>query len=106
MNYRQQEEKDFKLQKLIEVYRNFKNEVNSIKELSEKLGNGFSTSTIQRYFHELYKKKLVEKDEYEEILDWFNNNKKISRSIGGKISQERYGFSKDELGHFIGGKKL
>ena len=31
----------------------------SIKELSEKLGEGFSTSTIQRYFHELYEKKII-----------------------------------------------
>ena len=106
MNLRQQEEKELKLQKLIEVYRNFKNNLNSIKELSEKLGNGFSTSTIQRYFHELYEKKLIEKEEYDEICEWLNNNKKISRSIGGKNSQERHGFSKDELGHFTGGKKI
>ena len=106
MNLRQQEEKELKLQKLIEVYRNFKNDLNSIKELSEKLGNGFSTSTIQRYFHELYEKNYIEKEEYDEICIWLNNNKKVSRSIGGKISQEKYGFSKDELGHFTGGKKI
>ena len=106
MNYRQQEEKEYKLQRLITVYRNFKNEVNSVKELSEKLGNGFSTSTIQRYFHELYNKNYIDKDEYDEICAWLDNNKKISRSIGGKISQERHGYSKDELGHFTGGKKI
>ena len=50
MNYKQQVEKEQKLNKLLETYRILKNELNSIKELSEKLGDGFSTSTIQRYF--------------------------------------------------------
>ena len=106
MNYSQQEEKEFKLQRLIEVYRSCKNEINSIKELSLKLGKGFSTSTIQRYFHELYKKNIIDKDEYDEICIWLSNNKKISTSIGGKVSQEKHGYSKDELGHFTGGRKL
>ena len=80
--------------------------INSIKELSDKLGKGFSTSTIQRYFHELREKKYIVDDEYAEICEWLENNKKISTSKGGKISQEMYGYSKDESGHFTGGKKI
>ena len=49
---------------------------------------------------------MIGKEEYEEICAWLNNSKKISRSIGGKISQEKYGYSKDELGHFMGGRKI
>ena len=106
MNYKQQEEKEIKLNKLLETYRILKNDITSIKVLSEKLCNCFSTSTIQRYFHELYNLRIIDDNEYEEICIWLNNNKNNSRSIGGKVSQERYGYSKDELGHFTGGKKI
>ena len=106
MNYRQQEEKDIKLLKTLETFRQCKEQISSIKELSDKLGKGFSTSTIQRYFHELKYRGIIQDEEYSEICGWLDNNKKISTSKGGKVSQEKHGFSKDELGHFTGGRKL
>ena len=106
MNYNQLEEKDIKLIKTLEVFRQCKNEISSIKELSVKLGKGFSTSTIQRYFHELRARNYINDEEYLEICEWLKTNKKISTSKGGKISQEKHGYSKDELGHFTGGRKL
>ena len=105
MNIRQQEEKEKKLIEFRDLFREVKNTTNGIKELSIKLGNGFSSSTIQRYFHELYDRKLIDENEYEEIKNWLKENKEKGYSIGGKISQERYGFEKDELGHFKGGKR-
>lgn len=105
MNYNQQQKKEEKLRKTLEYYRNLKNKISSIKELSDLLGDGYSTSTLQRYFHELYERKIIGMTEYEEICNWLNNNKVSGAIKGGKISQELHSFEKDELGHFTGGKK-
>lgn len=103
MNYKQQEEKERKLIEFRDLLRKLRSNVSGIKELSKKLGNGFSESIIQRYMHELYERHLI-REEYKENCEWLKNNKKISNSMGGKISQEKYGYEKDELGHFKGGK--
>ena len=66
MNYNQQQEQDIKLVKTLEAFRKYKKQITSIKELSEKLGKGFSTSTIQRYFHEL--EEIIGKEAYEDIM--------------------------------------
>ena len=50
--------------------------------------------------------KMINKEEYEEICSWLKNNKKINTSIGGKVYQEKYGYSKDEYGRFTGGRKI
>lgn len=104
MNYKQIEKKQEKLKILIKTYRELKNEIKSIKEFSERLGTGFSRSTIQRYFHEMYEHKMISETEYREICEWLKNNSKEGHSLGGKNSQEKYGYGKDELGHFKGGK--
>jgi len=104
MNYEQIEKKQEKLAILIKSYRELKDEIKSIKEFSEVLGKGFSKSTIQRYFHEMHEHKLITETEYKEICEWLKNNAKEGNSLGGKVSQEKYGFKKDELGHFKGGK--
>jgi len=104
MNYEQIDKKQDKLRVLIEAYRELKDEIKSIREFSEKLGTGFSKSTIQRYFHEMHENKLITEKEYKEICEWLKKNAKEGNSLGGKISQEKYGYEKDELGHFKGGK--
>lgn len=104
MNYEQIEKKQEKLAVLLKTYRELKNEIKSIRDFSGILGSGFSKSTIQRYFHEMYEQKLINKDEYKEICEWLKNNAKEGNSLGGKVSQEKYGYEKDELGHFKGGK--
>lgn len=105
MNIKQQEEKERKLIEFRDIFRQLKNSVSGIKELSEKLGEGFSKSTIQRYLHELYERNLIHEEEYKEIKDWLKENKEKGNIIGGIISQEKYGYSKDEIGHFQGRKK-
>lgn len=104
MNYKQQEEKERKLIEFRDLLRQLRGSVNGIRELSETLGVGFSKSTIQRYIHELYERHLIDDEEYNDICGWLKNNKKTGNSLGGKISQEKYGYEKDELGHFKGGK--
>ena len=84
MNYKQQEEKERKLIEFRDLLKQLKNNVNGIKELSEKLGNGFSKSTIQRYIHELYEKHLIDEEEYKEYCEWMKNNKKAGNFLGGK----------------------
>ena len=104
MNNEQIQKKQEKLHVLIEKYRELKDEIKSIAEFSKLLGEGFSRSTIQRYFHEMYDNKMISEKEYVEICEWLKNSAKVGYSLGGKTSQERHGFSKDELGHFKGGK--
>jgi len=105
MNNEQIDKKQEKLKILINAYRELKDKIGSIREFSEVLGNGFSKSTIQRYFHEMYEYKMIGISEYEEICEWLKNNTKTGNIKGGKISQEKYGYEKDELGHFRGGKR-
>ena len=104
MNYEQIEKKQEKLKTLISAYRELKDKISSIREFSNILGIGFSKSTIQRYFHEMYEQKLIDDKEYQEICEWLKKNIKAGNSLGGKTFQERYGYEKDELGHFKGGK--
>jgi len=104
MNNEQIDKKQEKLKILINAYRELKDKIGSIREFSEVLGNGFSKSTIQRYFHEMYEQKLINEREYKEICEWLKNNAKEGNSLGGRVAQEKYGYEKDELGHFKGGK--
>lgn len=105
MNYGQMEKKQEKLIVLLNAFRELKGKVGSIKELSEILGEGYSKSTIQRYFHEMYDLHMINLEEYNEICDWLKGNIKAGTSLGGIVTQEKYGYSQDELGHFKGGKK-
>lgn len=105
MNYDQIERKQEKLKILLNAFRDLKDKVGSIKELSNMLGEGFSKSSIQRYFHEMYELKMINDSEYDEICEWLKNNIKSGTALGGIVTQERYGYSQDELGHFKGGRK-
>ena len=101
-------QRERKLEKLIEfrdLFRTLKNSVSSIEELSVKLGSGFSRSTIQRYFHELYDKGLIGEEEYKDIQQWLKKSKESGLSKGGTNSQRSHGYSKDDQGHFMGSKK-
>lgn len=104
MDYKQIEIKRQKLNVLLNSYRKLKNEIKNIREFSEIMGPGYSKSTIQRYFHDMYKLKIINEKEYSEICEWLKENKKIGNSLGGIVSQEKYGYEKDEIGHFKGGK--
>ena len=73
--------------------------VYNLKELSELLN--ISTSSLQRYLHD-DSNKYTSKEEYLKIRDWLSNAKMVGLSTGGKNSQEKYGYFKDENGHFKG----
>ena len=103
MNYGQIEKKQEKLKILIDAYREFKDNISSLREFSKMLGTGFSKSTIQRYFHEMYEQKMIDENEYAEICLWLKNNVREGNSLGGNVAQQKYGYEKDELGHFKGG---
>lgn len=102
MNYKAQEEKDEKLIQTLEAYRSLKNEVSGIRELSKRLGKGFSKSTLQRYFHQLYERHLIDEKEYEEIQLWLKENIKKGNSNGGFATVEKYEHSRDEKGRYKG----
>lgn len=105
MNYKQMEEKEKKLKIARDAFILYKFKVSSLDELAFILGNGFSSSTLQRYLHELYAREEFTEDEYVELCNWLEVNKKNGCIKGGNVSQQEYGFSQDELGHFTGGKK-
>lgn len=103
MYVRSYETKLEKIEKTLKTYREMKDEISSIKELVEI--TGYSKSSIQRYLQEAKKLDSVSIEEKEEIQNWLNQNKEKGLIAGGVTSQEKYGYSKDEAGHFKGGKK-
>ena len=95
MNYKQIEEKREKVKKTLNLYR----EARTLAELSKL--TGYSTSSLQRYLT-CDSQKYISPEEYEEIKYWLKNAKLRGNINGGHISQEKYGYSKDETGKFQG----
>lgn len=93
--------KNSKEDKINIVLNNYK-KANNIGELS-KLVN-IPTSSIQRYLKNDLK-KVLSKEEYQEIELWLQNAKKDGLSRGGTNSQINNGYTKDEIGRFNGNKR-
>ena len=97
------------LQKMSLIISNIKT-CNSIKELSDV--TGIPSSTIQRYlnrkdyFEELAKEGILKKENVDVALDytkgWLEKSKEEGVKRGGKSSQEKYSFKKDNEGKFRG----
>lgn len=102
MNYKQQQEKEIKIHKVIELYKKYKNEIKNIKQLSNI--TSIPTSTLQRYLNNDIS-KYISKEEYDEIQKWLQNAKQEGLSRGGINSQLNNGYTKDEIGRFNGKKK-
>lgn len=83
-------------------------ECSSIGEVSN--ATGIPTSTIQRY---LNRKDLLEEvigetlceEFFPKIQEWLANAKMNGLINGGKVSQERHGYLKDEIGKFKENKR-
>lgn len=93
--------KNSKEDKINIVLNNYK-KANNIGELS-KLVN-IPTSSIQRYLKNDLK-KVLSKEEYQEIELWLQKAKKDGLSRGGINSQINNGYTKDEIGRFNGNKR-
>lgn len=91
------------LERLKLIIGNFQ-KYNNITELSKDIG--ISTSTIQR---DLNKKKeiveLIGEEGYYVVEAWLLKAKLDGLSKGGKNSQEKYNYDKDEVGHYRGIKR-
>lgn len=66
----------------------------TIEEIARALG--MPKSSVQRYLDAVNDPK---------IRELLKNNKKEGNRRGGQTSQEKYGYSKDEAGHFTGRRK-
>ena len=73
--------------------------VDNLREL-EKLLN-ITDGSLQRYLHD-DSKKYVSKEEYLKIREWLSKAKEIGLSNGGKTSQKKYNYTRDEQEHFKG----
>lgn len=112
-----------RLKKIKKVYEFFDSNGGNIKEISKKLD--IPESTIQRYLHSNdfieYAKTAAEEDKKTEpkelenkkganitqnLLDnYLNEMKKEGTIKGGKNSQEKFGYEKNENGKFQGSRK-
>lgn len=81
------------------------NNSSSIKEISEK--TKIPTSTIQRYLNnnKLLKECGLTDNDIANINTWLSNSKKSGLSKGGKNSQEKYTYNRDNSGHYTGIKR-
>ena len=77
----------------------------SIKEISIK--TNIPTSTIQRYLNntKLLKESGLHDEDINNINTWLRNAKRIGLSKGGKNSQEKYTYDRDNFGHYNGMKR-
>ena len=81
------------------------NNSKNIKELSEK--TRIPKSSVQRYLNDydfLISNDLCTIDDLKTIRNWLKIAKNEGVSRGGKISQTRHGYEKNEKGEFTGNK--
>ena len=82
----------------------------NINEIHQQ--TGISTSTIQRYLNrkDLLLDLIGDDTICEEIFqvhqEWLKSAKKEGLQKGGRVSQERYGYLKEEDGKFRGNKNV
>lgn len=98
MGYEERQQSIEKLEKIKRVLEYFDKHGGTIAEISEALG--IPKSSVQRYLNE-----ASNHIERRSISEYLKSNKHEGTKKGGKISQQRHGFSKDELGHFKGSRK-
>ena len=77
---------------------------NTIGEINQI--TNIPTSTIQRHLNnqELLKECNLKQEEIDGIKAWLKNAKRNGLSQGGKTSQEKYNYERDEKGHYTGRK--
>ena len=95
VSYYKQTDKEVKIKRAIDNF----NKVSSLKELSNLIN--ISTSSLQRYLKE-DSVNYTDRKTYDKIQEWLKESKRNGNQLGGKVSHERYGFSKDQGGHFKG----
>lgn len=95
-----------KMSKILTAIKAYK----SIPEVSE--ATGIPESTVQRYLNKqeyyvaLAQNGILKTENLDKAIDyvsdWLKESKKAGLKKGGKISQEKYGFEKDDEGKFSG----
>ena len=87
-----------KIEKRAKVLEYFNRNGGTIKEIAEALD--IPKSSVQRYLNEAKDPEMRKL-----IKEYLAANKYEGNQKGGQISQEKYGYEKDELGHFKGKEK-
>lgn len=87
-----------RIKNIIKVQEYFDKHGGTITEISKALG--MTKSSVQRYLN------AVEDSEIKEMIrEYLAANKLEGKQKGGKISQSKYGYAKDESGYFKGSGK-
>lgn len=98
MGYETRPQSIERLEKIKKVLEYFDKHGGTIDEISAALG--ISKSSVQRYL-----KEATDSRDRQSISEYLAANKREGTKRGGKTTQQRHGFDKDELGHFTGSRK-